>query len=243
MIELARYASPFGAIRIVERASDGARFYYQAGGLQTLAYADGTSLFGYIHALEVLARDGRRVLILGGAGGSLATMLARRGCMVTVVDIDPLAERIARTFFGLDPRVTWITQDAIDFIAAGASGFDVLVVDAFDSRGLSRMFTHADGVASAASNLAPDGWILVNLAGFDGPVDYAWPLACALTTSGWRATLFRADEGPEGNELLWAARGAAPPTMDISDLKTRPAETHTYLMSLHPIVAPDGAPS
>ena len=241
MIELARHASPLGAIRILERPSDGARMYMQAGALQTLAYADGTSLFGYIHAIELLVRDAKRVLILGGAGGSLATMLARRGCVVTVVDVDPLAERLARTYFALDPRVTWVTADAFEYVEIAASTFDAVVVDAFDAHGLARAFTHADGIRKTTPLLAPRGRIVLNLAGFDGPVDYAWPLACALAGQGWHATLFRAIDGWEGNELLWVARDDAP-QLDLADLMERPAETRTYLMSLKPFTAPDDAP-
>jgi len=242
VIELARYASPYGAIRIQERTADGARMYTQAGALQTLAYADGTSLFGYVHAIELLVRDAKRVLVLGGAGGSLATMLTRRGCVVTVVDIDPNAERIARTYFGLDPRVTWVTTDAFQFVEATTSTFDAIVVDAFDAHGLARAFTHADGIHKTAPVLAPRGRIVLNLAGFDGPVDYAWPLACALATNGWRATLFRAVDGWEGNELLCVAREDSPTALDLTDLMERPAETRTYLMSLKPFAAPDETP-
>jgi predicted membrane-bound spermidine synthase len=242
MIELARCPSPYGAIRILERESDGARLYNQAGALQTLAYPDGTSLFGYAHAIEILVRDRQRILILGGAGGSLATMLARRGCIATVVDIDPQSEQLARSFFGLDPRVRWVTADAMQYINASAATFDAIVVDAFDAHGLARAFTQADGVETAARILAEDGRIVVNLAGFDGPLDFAWPLACTLAQKGWHATLFRATDGWEGNELLWASRAEHAVPLDIADLMDRPAETRTYLMSLKPFVAPDAPP-
>ncbi len=242
MIELARHASPHGAIRILERPEDGARMYMQAGALQTLAYADGTSLFGYIHAIEILVRDAACVLILGGAGGSLATMLARRGCMVTVVDLDPNAERLARTFFALDARVRWVTADALAFVRAATAPFDAVVVDAFDAFGLARAFTHADGIAMTAPLLAPRGRIVLNLAGFDGPLDYAWPLACTLAASGWCATLFRATDGWEGNELLCVAREDHVAALDLRDVMERPAETRVYLQSLKPFAAPGDAP-
>ena len=242
MIELARHASPHGAIRILERRSDGARMYNQAGALQTLAYADGTSLFGYVHAIELLVCDAKRILILGGAGGSLATMLARRGCVVTVVDIDPNAERLARTYFALDPRVTWVTGDAFQFVEDTTATFDAIVVDAFDAHGLARAFTHADGIQKSAPLLAPHGKLLVNLAGFDGPVDYGWPLACTLAAQGWRATLLRAVDGWEGNELLWVSRAGHAPALDLADLMERPAEARTYLLSLKPFAAPHETP-
>jgi 2-polyprenyl-3-methyl-5-hydroxy-6-metoxy-1,4-benzoquinol methylase len=57
---------------------------------------DGVSAFGCVHAANPLPANAGSLLVIGGAGGSFATMMARRGYRVTVVDIDPVAEELAR---------------------------------------------------------------------------------------------------------------------------------------------------
>src|ERR1700761_7441667 len=74
---------------------------WQAGDNHSVADARGVSLADYIHAMYGLIRQAkaRRVLLIGGGGGTLATMLHRVGIAVTVVDVDPAAFEIARRYF------------------------------------------------------------------------------------------------------------------------------------------------
>ena len=71
----------FGEIRIMERRRDSARLYCVGDGVQTMSTPDGTSLFGYVHAIKLLIGEASTVLMLGGGGGSLATIARapRRG--------------------------------------------------------------------------------------------------------------------------------------------------------------------
>lgn len=235
-VECARYASPHGAIRIRERA-DGAREYWQGGTLHTLAYAGGESLFGHIHAIAHLAAHAQRILLLGGAGASLATMCARRGASVTVIDIEPQAPSIARAFFGLPDTVTWITADA-NALPPALSRFDAIVLDAFDGSGRTRA---ADGVApilALMDRLAPDGVLLANLAGPDGPSPGAWPLACALAATGLSAALLRAGDGHEGNEILHLSRRPAAIPLERVHPASAPDLARPYLRSLEAFPAP-----
>ena len=50
------------------------------------------------------------ILIVGGAGGTLATMLWRLNKRVTIVDIDPLAFKIARRYFALPSGIRCVTR-------------------------------------------------------------------------------------------------------------------------------------
>ena len=142
---LARREGRFGSIRVLERKSDGARLYCMEGSLQTLMLAGGDSAFGYVHALKLLLGDARQVLLIGGAGASLASMLVRRGHEVTVVDIDPAAEELARDFFSLHAEVQWVTTDSLTFLDSHPAEFDAIVVDACDINGLvssAKMASH-----------------------------------------------------------------------------------------------------
>jgi len=235
--ELARLASGFGAIRILERADDGAREYWQGQALHSLANPSGESLFGHIHAMAHLMRNARTVLVLGGAGGSLATLCARQGAAVTVVEIEPQAHALARTYFNLDPRVRWITGDAAAFMAGCSTPFDGIALDAFDCRGGARLHDEAEKILAIAEKLTRHGVLTANLAGLDGPAPFAWDLTCALAKLGAPASLLRALDGEEGNEILWLRRDAPPCAIEPIPLAGKPVETHAFLGSLRAFAA------
>jgi spermidine synthase len=232
MKELARRKGALGTIRILRRRRAGARLYCLDDGVQTMARPDGTSLFGYVHALKLLVRGAHRVLMIGGAGGSLATMLARRGHDVTVVDLEPGAEQIARRYFALHPGVAWVTADALDFLGGCAGVYDAVVIDACDGGGLIPAFTRRSGLTAALGALRPDGALLVNLSATNGAPDIGWGLAQSFAADGWCASLFRPEDGVEGNEILYLRAHGPAPTIDMSDLARRPRQARSYLSAL-----------
>jgi len=196
-----------------------------------MAAEDGVSLFGYVHAAKLLLSAARDVLIIGGAGGSLATMLARRGKSVTVVDIDPVAAQFARDYFRLDSTVEWITADALDFIEAGQRRFDAVFVDACDESGLVAPFTEYATLRRVWKMVRKDGAILLNLVG-DRPAGWEKAVGRRLAKLGARATLFRPEDGWEGNELMLISNSDQAHSFDAGDVSERPAEVRTYLLSL-----------
>ena len=235
MMEIASWQGEFGEIRIKERQRDGARLYCIGDGVHTMS-RDGTSLFGYVHAMKLLLGEADNVLMIGGGGGSLATMLACRGRKVTVVDIDPAAQLLAREYFGLDPRVTWITEDAEAFLSGCTGEFDAIVVDACDAFGLIEAFATPSGLVNAMKRVAPGGALVLNVVGYNGSDDFAWQLACSMKRIGFTATLFRPNLGTEGNELLHLRADGEPASLDVGDIEQRPEETHLYLTSLRAFV-------
>jgi spermidine synthase len=212
------------------------------GGLQTLVDATGTSLFGYVNALKLLLRGRIRVLMLGGGGGSLATMLARKGHSVTVVDIDPMAEDIAKRYFDLDPRVRWITEDGLRFPEHCHTKYDAIVIDACTGNGTVPGFTQAPWLASIMNICKPSGVVMLNLAynlvdegkiAIDG-----FALADQMNSQGFHSVLLRPEYGWEGNELLILSRAKTPVKLRKPDILTRPAEARSYLLSLRAYVTP-----
>jgi predicted membrane-bound spermidine synthase len=230
--ELEKVQGRFGVIRVFERIADGARLYCIDASVQTMTRADGVSLFGYVHAINKLVDDAREILVLGGAGGSLATMLAARGAVVTVVDIDPAALPLARRHFGLDTSVEWVTSDAIAYLNSCQRQFDAIIMDACDATGTIASLMSEQTLARMTDNLRAGGVLIVNFAGIDGPPAESWDVACALADAGLNVSLFRPEDGWEGNEILYASMRPAARDLDIEDLHEQPAEARTYLMSL-----------
>jgi len=232
MIELACHDGYFGRIEILERQRDGARLYRVGDGIQTMARPDGESLFGYVHALKKLCYESQTVLLIGGAGGSLATMLARRGRTVVVVDIDPVARLLAERYFGLDLRVEWITADGLALTGRWHRRFDAVIVDACDAHGTVKAFLDVTWLAETMNSVQPGGQLLLNLANSGDAWDPGSRIARGIATKGFRSTFYFPEDGCEGNELVRISREPHPNRLDLKDVPHRPQETHTYLMSL-----------
>ncbi|MGN6423624.1 MAG: methyltransferase domain-containing protein [Asticcacaulis sp.] len=232
MRQLVAHSGRFGKIRIYERLEDGARYFMTGASVQTLIDADGVSLFGYINACKILLRPFRKILMLGGGGGSLASMLARKGHVVTVVDIDPVAEEVARAYFGLDKRVRWLTDDARTFPFTVRARYDAVMVDACTDLGTDSRFFNPYWLARAMTACRPKGVLLLNLALEAAKIGYGRTIAEAVSRLGFHAELLQPDDGWEGNEILQISRRARPALIGPSDIHSRPAESRTYLMSL-----------
>lgn len=232
---LAQRDGIFGSIRVMERQSDRARLYCINGSVQTMVRPDGVSVFGYVHAAKLLLEPAGTILLVGGAGGSLATMLARKGKAVTVIDVDPAAEELARTYFGLDDRVHWITAEAIPFIEHCNGAFDAVAIDACDANGLVQPFDDPNALTRILVRACPHGSLVINVVHEDGAPPRGRQLADALVRHGLCATVYSADDGWEGNEILHVRADGPTDTLIAQDYPQRPAETRTYLMSLRAI--------
>lgn len=197
-----------------------------------MALPDGVSAFGYVHAAKLLTRDAHSVLLIGGGGGSLATMLARQGQCVTVIDVDPAAEELARAYFDLDARVEWLTLDPLSFVRASPRRFDAVIVDACDADGVVAPFDDPGILSDLIEQMCPDGSLILNLVHEDGAPLREGSLLHAFVARGYNATLYRSEEGWEGNEVLHVKKDGATDTLRVTDLERRPAQTRTYLMSL-----------
>ncbi|NLH80955.1 MAG: methyltransferase domain-containing protein [Phyllobacteriaceae bacterium] len=162
MRTLTRIESRFGEILVIEDVATGARRYYEGTAFQSHAAADGESCFVYVHIMCALLRRKRRVLLLGCGGGSLATMVARRGAEVTLVDHNPHSFEVARDYFGLPQTVRCVAADFRDFLADEPVSYDAIGVDVgnatFDFQ------KELDVVTGAAIRgaLAPNGVAVIN---------------------------------------------------------------------------------
>jgi spermidine synthase len=165
MITLTEHRSRFGAITILKREQAGSLIYLQAGCFQSEADADGVSLVPYIHALFGLLRQARSrtVLMIGCGGGTLATMLAKAGCTLTVVDIDPQAFLLARRYFGLPESVTCRVADGGEYLLSEENTFDAVVLDAFMKGYMPEHLQSPAFFSLLRRRLTPSGSVFVNI--------------------------------------------------------------------------------
>jgi hypothetical protein len=126
---LARFAGPNGEIAILEDRSTGARHYREGGISQSCVLPGGDAGVGYIRLMADLLADGDSSLLLGCGGGALASMLHRGGGRVTVVEVNPLAFTLARTFFWMPGGIECITADMRAFVRRQKRTFDGIGID------------------------------------------------------------------------------------------------------------------
>src|SRR5260370_23343633 len=118
-----------GKTGVGEREGAGGRLYREGEILQSQSSASGESRFPYVKMMEAFLSDANTVLLLGCGGGNLATMLARRGKSVTVVDHNPVSFDLAKRFFGLPKEVPCIVEDFKEYFLAETRTFDGIAID------------------------------------------------------------------------------------------------------------------
>ena len=166
MKTLAHSKSRFGPpINIEEELRTGAIAYWQGEYYQSRADRGGVSLLDYIHALFGLLaqKHPQTVLMIGCAGGSLATMLTRTGVAVTAVDVNPQAFLIARRYFGLPHSVECRVADGLDYLVSTRKMFDAIVLDAFHGGVLPEDLISDMFFARARNRLRKGGALFANI--------------------------------------------------------------------------------
>lgn len=133
MILLERIRSEEGDIQILETLDYRTLVYKQGGYCQSEADAEGVSLASYIHAIFGLLAQSPpdNVLMIGCGGGSLGTMLARKGVKVSIVDVNPHAFDIARRYFNLPAEVECHLADGRDFLRSDSNCYSAIIMDAY----------------------------------------------------------------------------------------------------------------
>ena len=168
-----------------------------------MADRHGVSLAEYIHALFglLLQIQPRHVLMIGGAGGTLATMLARRGIAVTLADINPLAFDIARLYFHMPPEVECHVGDGAAFLRQNAARYDAIVLDAFSEEKIPRHFLKTAFFRLVKLRLKRGGIFLINITVLDDedpvPDGICWALNAV-----WRKVRLLDSDGFENRNAI-----------------------------------------
>ena len=114
----------------------------------------------------------RRILQIGLGAASLTRFIHRHlpASRQTVVEINPQVEFVARQFFKLpdDPLRLQIEHGCgAEYLLAGGTDYDLLLVDGFDPAGRMGALATAPFLQAARARLSDDGLLAINLLGRD----------------------------------------------------------------------------
>lgn len=201
MILLAVHREGDRRFRIVELQDDGSRAYIEGDALYTHVTGAGENLLAYVEIMREALLDAPRVLLLGTAGGALATELSRRGTEVTAVDDMAWAFAAARQWFHLPEQVECVHADAMVYLGATTRRWTGIAVDVFRGVEIPDQFMKPAFGAMLLGALEPGGVIVWNVA--DGPASWtvAW-VARAMRQIGLVAQLIQVAEDEWSNTVV-----------------------------------------
>lgn len=118
----------------------------------------------------------REVVVVGLGGGSIPKYIHRHlpGARVTAVELNPAVVAAARNQFCLpadDERLSIVQGDGAAYIRENPCSTEVLMLDAYDSKGLAPDLSSQGFYDSCNEALAADGMLVVNLWGSDKNFD------------------------------------------------------------------------
>jgi len=161
----ARVPSSYGDLVVSDR--NGVRYLFLNGVQQGSMIGD-VSYAKYAYGLERLATVKgvpKTVLIWGLGPGVYARAMAEAGSEVTVIEIDPMSEKVAREYFGLPASVKVIIGDARTETSRLTEKYDVIVLDAFSGDSPPFHLLTREAFADLKKRLAPDGLVVANIVG------------------------------------------------------------------------------
>jgi len=195
------------------------RLYLQENQMQS---ARGYGLPGqpmeYAAVAEALIADtvppGGRVLVLGLAGGVVASDLAGAGYAVRAVEINPRAVAVARRWFDLHPEVEVAIADARRHVERCRDRHDAVFIDVFNGLETPEHLVTREFFAAVAGCLADGGVIVVNAV--VPPVDVRPTrrlVAALVAATGAPVAVYEDEPGEPGrhNRVLLARPDGAPP--------------------------------
>ncbi|NOT61376.1 MAG: fused MFS/spermidine synthase, partial [Acidobacteria bacterium] len=160
-----REPSSYGELVVSDHR--GSRFLF-LNGVQQGSLRGNTSGARYAYGLERLSTlkgVPKKMLIWGLGAGVFARAMAEAGTEVTVIEIDPASEKVARAHFGLPPQVKVVIGDARTETLKLNEQYDVIVLDAFSGDSPPFHLLTKEAFESLKPRLAPGGAILANIVG------------------------------------------------------------------------------
>lgn len=161
----ARVPSSYGDLVV---SDEGGVKYLFLNGVQQGSMIGDLSYAPYAYGLMRLATAKgipKKVMIWGLGAGVYARAMAEAGSEVTVIEIDPMSEKVSREHFGLPPAVKVIVGDARTETARLTEKYDVIVLDAFSGDSPPFHLLTREAFADLKEKLAPNGLIVANIVG------------------------------------------------------------------------------
>ncbi len=163
----------------------------------------------------------RNALLIGLGAGSLAKFIYRHRpeCRVTVVEINPQVEYVARQYFKLpaDPaRLTVVIGDGADYMLAGERRFDYILVDGFDPDARAGALDTLPFYQACRARLTDSGLLGVNLLG--RTKGFAGSVERMRSAFDGRVAVFPSCDS--GNTIAFATGGEAV-ALSLDEIRTR----------------------
>jgi predicted membrane-bound spermidine synthase len=172
-------------------------------------------------AIAATTPPGGRVLVLGLAGGVIASDLARAGYEVTAVDVNPAAGEVAERWFDLAPAVEIVVADARRYLERCERFYDAMLVDVFSGLEIPEHVVVQEAFDAAMSCLREGGALVVNAV--VPPLDSRPTrrlLAAIAAASAGPVAVYEDAPGADGRRnriLLAGAPARQAPTLAIDD--------------------------
>ena len=152
----------------------------------------------------------RNALLIGLGAGSLAKFIYRYlpDCRITVVEINPQVEFVARQYFKLpdDPRrLDVVIADGADYMLQGDRQFDYILVDGFDDDAKAGALDSLPFHQACRARLSDHGLLAVNLLGRNK--GFQRSVERIQQAFDGRSVIFPACDS--GNNIAFATGGAA----------------------------------
>ncbi len=161
----ARLPSAYGDLVVSDYK--GVRYLFLNGVQQGSMIGD-VSFAKYAYGLGRLATIKgipKKVLIWGLGAGVYARAMAEAGSEVTVIEIDPMSEKVAREYFGLPASVKVIIGDARTETLRLTEKYDVIVLDAFSGDSPPFHLLTREAFANLKDRMAANGLVVANIVG------------------------------------------------------------------------------
>lgn len=167
--------SAFQSIRLTEDAA-GLRTlrFGEEGASQSVVKADDPRYLALpyarlLPACLAFAPKAARVLIVGLGGGSLPRFFHSHfpGMTIDVVELDADVVALAKEYCGVeeDARLRVFVDDGRDFIEAVREGYDVIVLDSFDTDAVPAHLTTLECLVAVREALTSEGIVVANVWG------------------------------------------------------------------------------
>jgi SAM-dependent methyltransferase len=166
-----RAQSPYGLVEVIDDSRRDVRLLRAEHSIIGAEWKrDHTSGFSFTHLLEAvrfLRPSATNVLQIGLGSGALPSVLARRGLVSDVVEIDPAVVRFATNYFGFSTSGRTYTEDARSFLARSASRYDIVVHDTFTGGTTPEHLLSLEALREVHDLLRPGGLLALNFAGYE----------------------------------------------------------------------------
>jgi spermidine synthase len=165
--------SPFTTVMVYEDGRGLRTLRFEPGGAPQSVVRPGDPdhlALAYIQAFPVALAyvpKAQRALLIGLGGGSLPSLLVHRlpALELDVVELDPVVVEVARSHFGLPevPGLRVHVGDGRRFIEAAEKRWDLVLLDAYDARGVPLRLATVEFLRGVRRVLVPGGVACANV--------------------------------------------------------------------------------